>query len=150
MTALGKRKELKFLVLVNHVILFRAGNIWVANWWWCERNRFKAPSPEFWPKLPFSQKNEKSKFNETFRNGFLGNKTIKWHVYIKKKYFRESAKKMKIFYFNTLEQPSWIVQFLGRGTLDFKFFNFFLRKWDQEVSSHQFIMWSWLWFETLP
>ena len=42
------------------------------------------------PRLNFDQNchfhtNEKSKFNETFRNGFLGNKTIKWHVYIKKK-----------------------------------------------------------------
>ena len=81
------------------------------------------------PRLNFDQnchfhKNEKSKFNETFRNGFLGNKTIKWLVYIKKKYL-EGAKKAKNVDFNTLERPSWIVQFLGRGTLDFELFFIF-------------------------
>ena len=105
------------------------------------------------PRLNFDQnwhfhKNGKSKFNETFRNGFLGNKTIKWHFHIKKKYL-ESAKKVKNVNFNTLERPSWIFQFLGQGTLDFDFFHFFLWKWDQEVSSHQFILW-WVWSETMP
>ena len=84
------------------------------------------------PRLNFEQnchfhKNEKSKFNETFRNGFLGNKTIKWFVYIKKKYL-EGAKKVKNVDFNTLERPSWIVQFLGRGTLDFELFFIFFFK----------------------
>ena len=87
------------------------------------------------PRLNFDQncnfhENEKSKFNETFRNGFLGNKTRKLHVYIKKQY-SESAKKVKNVNFNTLERPSWIVQCLGRGTLDFELFIFFLRNWDQ-------------------
>ena len=81
------------------------------------------------PRLNFDQnclfhKNEKSKFNETFKNRFLGNKAIKWHVYIKKKY-SESAKKVKNVNFNTLERPSWIAQFLGRGTLDFELFSIF-------------------------
>ena len=83
------------------------------------------------PRLNFDQnchfhKNEKSKFKETFRNGFLGNKTIKWHVYTKKKCL-ESAKKVKNVNFNTSEQPSWIVQFLGRGT-DFELFSIFSSK----------------------
>ena len=79
------------------------------------------------PPLNFDQnchfyKDEKSKLKETFSNGF---KTIKWHVYIKKKY-SESVKKVKKF--NTLERPSWIVQFLGRGTLDFELFSIFSSK----------------------
>ena len=84
------------------------------------------------PHLNFDQnchfhKNEKSEFNKTFKNGFLGNKNIKWHVYIKKKYLK-SAKKVKNVNFNTLERPSWIVQFLGRGTLDFELFSIFSSK----------------------
>ena len=98
-------------------------------------------------QITIFHKNEKSKFNETFGNGFLGNKTIKWHFYIKKTY-SECAKKVKNVNFNTSERPSWIIQFLGRGNLDFQLFQFFLRKWDQEVSSHQFILWS-LWSETM-
>ena len=84
------------------------------------------------PRLNFDQnchfhKNEKSEFNETFRNGFFGNKTIN-HMFISRKKYLESAKKVKNFNFNTLEWPSWIVQFLGRGTLDFKLFSIFSSK----------------------
>ena len=65
------------------------------------------------PRLNFDQnylfhKKKRSKFNKTFRNWFLGNKTIKWHVYIKKKNSK-SAKQVKNVKFNTLERPSWIV-----------------------------------------
>ena len=37
-------------------------------------------------------------------------------------------KKVKNVNFNTLEQPSWIAQFLGRGTLDFELFSIFSSK----------------------
>ena len=42
--------------------------------------------------------------------------------------YLESAKKVKNVNFNTLERPSWIVQFLRRGTLDFKLFSIFSSK----------------------
>ena len=40
-------------------------------------------------------------------------------MFISRKKIIGSAKKVKN---DTLERPSWIVQFLGRGTLDFKLF----------------------------
>ena len=122
-----KGKELKLLVLVNHVVLFRTGNIF--KWQIGDDVReilIKRPRLNFDQNCHF-HKNEKSKFNETFRNGFTVNNTIKWHVYVKKKY-SESAKRLKNVNFNTLERPSWIVQFLGRGSLDFELFSNFSSK----------------------
>ena len=49
-------KELKFLVLINHVIFFWTGNVLAANRFKYARNHWKAPSLEFWTKLPFSPK----------------------------------------------------------------------------------------------
>ena len=45
-----------------------------------------------------------------------------------RKTYSESAKKVKKVNFNTLEWPSWIVQFLGRGSLDFELFSIFSSK----------------------
>ena len=84
------------------------------------------------PRLNFDQnchfhKNETSKVNGTFRNGFLSNKTIKMTCLYQDKILGK-CQKVKNVNFNTLEWSSWIVQFLGRGTLDFELFPFFSSK----------------------
>ena len=89
------------------------------------RNRYKAPSPEFWPKLPFSQKTksqnsmkplEMDSWQQNHKMTCLHQEKKTWKV----------PKRWKNVNFNTLEQPSWIVQFYRAGHPGFwTLFNFF-------------------------
>ena len=86
----------------------------------------KRPRLNFEQNCPFL-KNEKSKINKSFRNGFLGIKNTKYYVFTKEKY----SKKCQICWkcqFDTLRRPFWIPPLNGGDTLVFELFSTFSSK----------------------
>ena len=141
-------KELKFLVLINHVIFFWTGNVLAANGFWYARNHWKAPSLEFWTKLPFSPKRKSQNLINPSEMDSLHQKH-KITCFYQGKILKNVPKRLKMSILTHCGGHFGFLHFSEGAPWFLNFFQLFLRKWDQEVSSHQFIWSSW-WSETMP